>query len=207
MGDAGGANHIDIERQMMTVLFDCAAWYNANFAEVDRIVDFGPGQLFVAKFRGGAAHWFSVEAKQIELKNEQCGLDAKKIQRELGRSIQSSALSLWLPRISKSWIGFFFPSGALQSFTVGMLARQPASADGINVPKPQFATPLILSGHSVGTQIGNRLTTLVSTWNEWSPFAARQILQTKGGSDSVPTSQSSPVFADRQLAMPAPRPR
>ena len=54
--DSGWANHIDIERQVMTVLLDCAAGDDADLAEVNRVIDFGPNEFFVAKLSRGAGH-------------------------------------------------------------------------------------------------------------------------------------------------------
>ena len=60
VSDPGRADDIDIERQMRAVLFHRAARHDADLAHLDGVIDLRPGQLFVAKFSGGAAHGFSV---------------------------------------------------------------------------------------------------------------------------------------------------
>ena len=52
--DLGRADDIHIERQMGAVLFDRAARHNADFAQIDGVIDFGPGKFFVPEFGGGA---------------------------------------------------------------------------------------------------------------------------------------------------------
>lgn len=41
--DFGWANDIDIEGQMMSMLFNGPTGYDADFSQVDSVVDFGPG--------------------------------------------------------------------------------------------------------------------------------------------------------------------
>src|SRR5262245_48509123 len=53
--DAAGADEIDVERQMRPMLLDGAARDDADFAHVDGVIDFGPGEFFVAVFSRGAA--------------------------------------------------------------------------------------------------------------------------------------------------------
>ena len=53
-GDLGRADHVDIERQVRAVLLDGATRQNTHLAEIDRVVDLGPGELFITKFRGRA---------------------------------------------------------------------------------------------------------------------------------------------------------
>ncbi len=55
-GDFGGTDKIDIQRQVRSMLLDGAAGHNAHFAQLDGVVDFGPGQFFVAEFGLSAAH-------------------------------------------------------------------------------------------------------------------------------------------------------
>ena len=50
VGDSGRTHQIDIERQVRPVLLDRPARDDANFFELDRVVDLGPGQLFVTVF-------------------------------------------------------------------------------------------------------------------------------------------------------------
>src|SRR5690349_20803741 len=59
VGDSRWANNIDVEWQMMPVLFDRATRHETHLAHVDRVIDLRPGEFFVAKFSGGAAHGFS----------------------------------------------------------------------------------------------------------------------------------------------------
>ena len=49
--DAARADEIDVERQMRPVLLDGAAGQDADLAQIDGVVDLGPGQFFVAVFR------------------------------------------------------------------------------------------------------------------------------------------------------------
>ena len=53
LGDAAGTDQIDIQRQMRPMLLDRAARHDADLAQIDGVVDLGPGQFFVAIF--GAA--------------------------------------------------------------------------------------------------------------------------------------------------------
>ena len=51
------ADQIDVERQMRAVLLDGAAGHDADLAQLDGVVDLGPGQFFVAVLgRGAAGH-------------------------------------------------------------------------------------------------------------------------------------------------------
>ncbi len=52
--DLGWANEIDIERQVVPMLFDGPARQDADLAEIDGVIDFGPGKFFVAVFLGSA---------------------------------------------------------------------------------------------------------------------------------------------------------
>src|SRR5687768_10660624 len=54
--DASGADQVDIQRQVRTVLLDGPAGDDAHLAQINRIVDLRPGELFVAVFGGGARH-------------------------------------------------------------------------------------------------------------------------------------------------------
>src|SRR4030095_3355693 len=56
VGDARWANDVDIERQMRTMLFPRSERHDADLSHFDGVVNFGPGQLLVAKFSGSAAH-------------------------------------------------------------------------------------------------------------------------------------------------------
>jgi hypothetical protein len=62
-GDADGADEVDVERQVVAVLLDGPTGDDANFAEVDGVVDLGPGEFFVAIFGGGAGHRISLGPK------------------------------------------------------------------------------------------------------------------------------------------------
>jgi hypothetical protein len=59
VSDPGWADNIDIKRKMRAVLFHGAARHDADFAELDGVIDFRPGEFFVAEFSGGAAHGFN----------------------------------------------------------------------------------------------------------------------------------------------------
>src|SRR5262249_55038733 len=48
--DLGGANHIDIKWQMRAMLLNSAARKDADLAKIHRVVDFRPGEFFVAIF-------------------------------------------------------------------------------------------------------------------------------------------------------------
>ena len=54
-GDAAGTDQIDVERQVRAVLLDGAARHDADLAQIDGVVDLGPGQFFVAVLGGGSA--------------------------------------------------------------------------------------------------------------------------------------------------------
>ena len=43
-----GADQIDVQRQVRAVLLDGPAGHDADFAQLDGVVDFRPGQFFVA---------------------------------------------------------------------------------------------------------------------------------------------------------------
>ena len=58
VGDAARADEIDVERQVRPVLLDGAAGHDADLAQLDGVVDLGPGQFLVAVLGGGAAHVF-----------------------------------------------------------------------------------------------------------------------------------------------------
>ena len=56
VGDALWANNIDIQRQVRPVLLDRADGQDADLAQLDGVVDLGPGELFVAEFSSGTRH-------------------------------------------------------------------------------------------------------------------------------------------------------
>ena len=49
-GDLRGTDEVHVERQVRPVLLDGAARQDADFAQLDGIVDLGPGQLLVTVF-------------------------------------------------------------------------------------------------------------------------------------------------------------
>ena len=52
-----GTDHVDVERQVRPVLLDRAARQDADLAQLDRVVDLGPGEFLVAPLgRGLAGH-------------------------------------------------------------------------------------------------------------------------------------------------------
>lgn len=56
VGDADRADEIDIQRQVWPVLFDGSARHDTDLLQIDGIVDFRPGQFFVAVLGRGSAH-------------------------------------------------------------------------------------------------------------------------------------------------------
>src|SRR5262245_50426765 len=59
LGDPAGADQIDIQRQVMTMLLDRPARHNAHLSQLDRIVDLRPGQFLIPIFRcrTRGCHW------------------------------------------------------------------------------------------------------------------------------------------------------
>src|SRR5581483_7184476 len=53
--DFGGADNVYVERQVRPMLLYSAAGHDADFSHFDGIVDFGPGQLFIAILGLGTA--------------------------------------------------------------------------------------------------------------------------------------------------------
>ena len=52
---------VDVEGEVRSVLFDGAAGQNADLAEIDGIIDFRPGEFFVAVFGfGSVVHDFDM---------------------------------------------------------------------------------------------------------------------------------------------------
>ena len=50
----GRADDIHIERQMWAMLFDRTTRHDADFAQIDGVVDLRPGEFFVTELGGGA---------------------------------------------------------------------------------------------------------------------------------------------------------
>ena len=61
-----GADEVDVERQVRPVLLDRAAGDDADLAQLDGVVDLGPGQFLVAVFsRGSTGHDGSVLEREV----------------------------------------------------------------------------------------------------------------------------------------------
>ena len=66
VGDPGRADEVHVERQVRPVLLDGAARHDADLAQLDGVVDLGPGQFLVAVFGRGAAGHSGISFGSIE---------------------------------------------------------------------------------------------------------------------------------------------
>ena len=98
VGDPERADEVHVERQVRPVLLDGAAGHEADLAQLDGVVDLGPGQLLVAVFRAGSAvHRGRPLGRKEDAIRFREGLEPIRRSGEMGRGTPA-ALDRRLPR-------------------------------------------------------------------------------------------------------------